>query len=87
MGEVVYFMCMLMSATCAFALIRGYRQTPSYLLLWSGACFVGLAINCAILFIDLVLIPDVDFGGLLLRNIALAAAGGTLLFGLIWEVS
>ncbi len=87
MAELTYVMCMLMSIACAFLLIRGYRRDRSPLLLWSSACFGCIAINCAILVLDLVVFPELEFGGALLRCILIAAAGLLLLFGLVWEQS
>ena len=87
MAELVYILSSIMSITCAIMLFRGYRASPSHILLWSSACFSLLAVNNIILFIDVLLVPDVDFGGLIIRNIAGAAAGSLLLFGLIWEIS
>jgi len=87
MAEVVYILSSIMSIMCAYMLFRAYRRNPSHLLLWSSACFTLLAVNNIILFIDVLILPEVDFGGLLIRNIAGAAAGSLLLFGLIWEIS
>jgi len=42
-----------------------------------------LTVNNVILFVDLILVPDVDL--FLWRNITTAIGVGTLLFGLIWE--
>jgi hypothetical protein len=53
------------------------------LLLWSGFCFIGLAMNNILLFVDLVLVPGVD-----LRSVrgGVALAGvWVLLFGMIWD--
>jgi hypothetical protein len=87
MAEVVYVLCGLTSASCAIMLYRKNRQQSSHLLFWSSLSFSMLAINNAILVLDMVIMPDVDFCGLLLRNIFSAAAGGILLFGLIWEMA
>lgn len=87
MAESVYLLCTILSIACAVMLLRGYRKTPSHLLLWSSACFGLMAVNNIILFTDVVLLPDVDFGGVVLRNVTGATAGSLLLFGLIWELS
>lgn len=87
MAEVVYILSAIMSITCAGMLFRAYRVNPSHLLLWSSACFSLLAVNSLILFVDVVMFPQMDFGGILIRNIAGASAGSLLLFGLIWEIS
>lgn len=60
MAEAVYVLCALTSLLCAALLLRGYRKSGSPLLFWSSLCFVGLALNNCLLFVDLVLVPDVD---------------------------
>jgi hydrogenase/urease accessory protein HupE len=83
MGEAVYLLCALTSLGCAFLLVRSYRQNRTKLLLWSSVCFVGLAINNALLFIDLVAVPSVDLS--FLRATTGLAAVIALLVGLIWS--
>ena len=84
MPEAVYLLCALTSVLCAGLLIRSYRATKSRLLLWSTLCFVGLAINNSLLFVDKVLTPpSVDL--MLFRTLAALIAFLTLLIGLIWE--
>lgn len=87
MAETVYLLCAVLSVACAVLLLRGYRQGRSNLLLWSSLGFGLLAMNNLILFVDLVVLPDLDFHGLLWRNLVSAAAGSVLLYGLIWELT
>lgn len=84
MAEVVYLLCALTSAFCAILLLRSYRQQRTRLLMWSSACFVGLAINNVLLFIDLVVLPvTVDLS--LLRSGTALVAISLLVIGLMWE--
>jgi hydrogenase/urease accessory protein HupE len=83
MAEIVYVLCTLTSALCAYLLVRSYLRTRSRLLLWSTLCFVGLAINGVLLLVDLVIVPQVDLR--ILRTGSALAALGLLVFGLIWE--
>jgi uncharacterized protein DUF5985 len=84
MAEAVYILCALTSAACAFLLLRGYQRSHARLLLWSGLCFIVLALNNVILFVDKIILPDVD---LQILRISTAIAGlALLLFGLIWDV-
>jgi hypothetical protein len=76
-----------MSSACAFFLFKAYRLNLSSLLLWSSACFGLLAIANGILVIDVLIYPNIDFGGSLIRAGIGALAGCLLLFGLIWEIS
>ena len=87
MAEIVYLLCAFMSFICAFLLLRGARSNSSRLLLWAGLCFGFLAINNIILVVDLVILPDIDFQGRMLRNGVSAGAGSLMLFGLIWELT
>jgi hypothetical protein len=83
MAEAVYLLCAATSAACAVLLLRGHRRTGTSLLLWSGLCFVGLALNNAMLVVDLIVIPDVDLSTW--RLIPAAAGVAFLLYGLVWE--
>lgn len=87
MAEYVYFLCALTSVACATFLFRGFRKSHSRLLLWSSLSFGLLAFNNIVLFVDVILLPNLDFGGIYLRNASGALAGSLLLFGLIWEVT
>ena len=60
MADAIYLMCAATSVFCALLLFRGWRASQQRLLFWSALCFVGLALNNALLFADLVLMPDAD---------------------------
>ena len=84
MAEAVYLLCALTSSACAFLLLRSYFRSRSRLLVWSSLAFVGLALNNALLFVDLVLIPDaIDLS--IVRSVTGLAALMVLAYGLIWE--
>lgn len=87
MAESVYILCAVLSTACAVLLVRGYQRTPTSLLVWSSVCFGLLALNNVVLVVDLVIFPEINMNGLLLRNTLGAAAGSLLLFGLIWEMT
>lgn len=87
MVEVVYLLCAIMSVVCAYLLFRGYQDGKTRLLLWSSLCFGFLAITNITLVVDLVIFPQLDFSGVIWRNLTGAIAGCLLLFGLIWEVT
>ena len=79
----VYLLCFLTSTACALLLGRSYWATATRLLLWSALCFAFLALNNLVLFIDLALLPERDFG--VLRHLLALAALLVLLFGFIWD--
>lgn len=82
---LVYFLCALTSWTCAVLLLRAYFARHVRLLLWSGAAFCAFGLSNIILFIDLIVVPEVDL--LLLRNCVTLTGVLLLLWGLIWEAS
>lgn len=83
MAPIAYGLGVLTSVFCAFLLIRGYVRQRTPLLLWSSLCFVGLALNNVLLFIDIFVVPDVNLG---IWRSAIALLSLTLmLVGLIWE--
>jgi hypothetical protein len=82
-AEAVYILCTLTSAACAVLLLRGYARSRARLLLWSGLCFILLALNNVLLFMDKVIFPNIDFWGW--RTGTALAGLALLVFGLIWE--
>ena len=83
MAEAVYMLCAVTSLFSAILLWRSYRQQHTRLLLWSTLCFVGLAINNAVLFVDRILVSSMDLS--IPRAILALASVGVLLGGLLWE--
>lgn len=83
MAAVVYALCGLTALLCAVLLLRSWGRTKSPLLLWSGLCFVGLTLNNVLLFVDLVLVPELDLH--VYRNAAGLVGFGMLVYGLVWE--
>ena len=83
MLAIVNILGTLTVGLCAFLLLRAYTRVRQRLLLWSGLCFVGLAISNAILFVDLSIVPSVS---LYTWRLSVAAASMLLLlYGLIFE--
>lgn len=79
----LYVIAVLSSGACAVLLFRGYLRRRVRLLMWSSVCFVGLTINNVALFVDLVVLPDID---LRLARLIPALLGMTvLLIGFIWD--
>lgn len=84
MAEAVYILCAVASVTCAVMLLRGYLASKTRLLFWGSCCFVGLALNNVLLFVDLVVTPpDIDLA--IPRALIALIAIATLLYGLIWD--
>jgi hypothetical protein len=84
MVRVIYALCTLTSVTCAWLLLRSFRQNKYYLLFWSGLCFVGLSLNHLLLLVDKIIFPvEVDL--LTWRLLMALVAISLLLYGLVWE--
>lgn len=82
-APAVYIFGFLVTLLCGILLVRAYAAGRKRLLLWSSVCFFGLALSNLLLFIDLVLLPNVDL--YLLRLLIATGAMLILLYGLIWE--
>ena len=85
MAVVVYSLCALTSLICAGLLLRSYLRFRTPLLFWSSLCFLGLAINNVLVFVDLVVVPTVDLS--MFRSLSALIAIALLVFGLVWESS
>lgn len=86
MAEAVYFLCAVTSAACALLLFRmswRHRRRATRLAFWSSLSFAWFAVSNALAFADLVVLGTVDLA--VARAATACLAGGSLLFGLIWE--
>ena len=82
-AEAVYLLCAVTSLIAATLLLRYYRERRTRLLVWSVFAFVGLALNNALLYVDLVMFAGVDLS--LYRTAVGAVAMLALVCGLVWE--
>jgi hypothetical protein len=64
-------------------LFRGYLRSGVRLLFWAGLCFAGLMVDNIILYIDIVVVPDVNLA--VWRKLPGLAALMLLIYGLVWE--
>ena len=83
MAGIIYSLCALTAAACAWMLLRTYARSGYKLLLWGGLCFVGLTLNNVLLIVDKLVVPYMD-----LSTLRLAFALGAVLiflYGLIWD--
>ena len=84
MAPVIYGLCSLTSALCAWLLWQAYRRTGYRLLFWSGLFFVVTTLNNGFLMVDKLVFPLIDLS--VLRYAVSLGALGILLRGLIFEV-
>jgi len=83
MAGLVYVLCAATSLLCAVLLLRAFARSRLRLLLWSGICFVGLALNNALLVLDALVVMDRDLSTW--RLIPAAVGIAALVYGLVWE--
>lgn len=83
MEGIAYILCMSTALACAALLLARFRRTGTRLLLWCGLFFLALAGENAMLFVDLVLVPDTDLS--MIRRLIPLCGVVVLLFGLIWD--
>lgn len=83
MDKIVYSLCIMTSATCAFLLLRGYLKTKMRLLLWSTICFICLMLSNTMIYIDLIVYPEVDL--LAIRHLITILGLSVLIYGMIQE--
>jgi hydrogenase/urease accessory protein HupE len=83
MAPASYIFGFLVTLCCGILLARAYAAGRKRLLLWSAVCFFGLSITDLLVFVDLVLLPNVNL--YLLRLLVATGSMLILLYGLIWE--
>lgn len=82
MAALVAALGALTALLCAVLLLRGWHTGRQRLLLWSGLCFLGLALSNGVLVLDLL---DAARSFQTARLGISALAMGVLVLGLVWE--
>ena len=82
-AEGIFLACGATSLVVAAMLLRQYLRVRSRLLLWSVICFVGLAANNVLVYVDMVMFTGVDLS--LYRAVAGTIAVGIMVYALVWE--
>ena len=80
---LVYSLCLLTSASCAWLLLRAWRRDRSRLLLWTAIAFSFFALNNLTLVLDMMVFVDRHLW--VARMIPNLLGFGILLYGFIWE--
>jgi hypothetical protein len=83
MSGFIYILSAATCLLCGILLLRTYARRRVRLLLWSGLCFLGLMIENAMMYVDVVVVPDIDLT--IWRKAPGLLALALLLFGLVWE--
>ena len=85
MPGLVYILCAITSFVSAVLLLRGALARRGALLFWSSLCFFAMGANNVLLYLNFVVLPEVD---LLLAARLITAIGVILLnIGLIWHAT
>lgn len=82
MLQSIYLLSALTAIVCALLLLRGYRRSGGRLLLWSGLCFLGLAVDNLLLFFDMYY-PALSFE--VPRKLAAIVGLSALIYGMVWD--
>jgi hypothetical protein len=85
LAEVVYVLCALTSLACVGLLARAWLASRAELLLWCLICFLGLAANNVMLFVDKVVVTDTDLA--VWRTLPAALGVAALAYGLVREAT
>ena len=83
MALTVYLLCAVASLLCALLLLRGYRASRAPLLFWAALCFFIFVGTNSLLFIDLIVLPQIDLT--MWRSGITLAALCLFLYGLIFD--
>ena len=83
MAGLIYLLCAATAIICAALLWRSHRKNGVRLLFWSSVCFVGLAIESILLYVDRITLPHADLS--LYRHLVGLCALVSLIYGLVWE--
>lgn len=84
MEGFVYLLCAATSLASGLLVFRGFRRSGTRLLLWCALFFLSLALENVILFVDLIIVPDIDLSAV--RSVIALVGVTLLLVGLIWDV-
>jgi hypothetical protein len=76
---------MITSLASSVLLFRALRRNSSKLLFWSALCFLGMAANNLMLYIDLMVGPNMDLS--LLDDGVSVVSSLLLVYGLIWDAT
>ena len=61
MSGLVYILCAITSLLSAVLLLRGaFSRGGSGLLFWSSLCFFAMAVNNGLLYVNFIVLPEVD---------------------------
>ena len=81
MAEAIYIVAAVTCLLCTVLLLRQWRATKLKLLFWSGICFLTLTAANILLFVVLIVLPEIDLATY--RNGTTVLAIIFMLYGLV----
>lgn len=84
MAAIVYILCAITSLVCAIMLFKAFQRNKFRLLFWSCLGFTGFAVNNILLFIDVIVFPDVTYI-IYFRTIPAVIGMIVMIYGLVME--
>lgn len=85
MSSVTFILCTIISLISAILLMRSAKGPQGRFLFWGAIYFLGAALNNILLYIDAVVVPDVDWA--LAPNLVGLVSIAILIYALIWEAT
>jgi hypothetical protein len=82
MVPAIYILEAATNLLCAILLFRGYRRSKGMLLLWSGLFFGSRVLTNVLVFVDLIVVPNIDLYPL--RVLVALIGTAMLVYGLVW---
>lgn len=83
MAGLVYILCAITSLVCSVMLLKAYFANRFRLLFWCGLGFIGFALNNVLLFLDLIVVPEIDIVNF--RTLPALLGMVVMIYGLIME--
>jgi CHASE2 domain-containing sensor protein len=83
MEAAVYILCAITALLVAIVLLRGFARSRRRLLLHAGLCFSCLMLSNVLLFVDRIVLPDIDLS--LWPTLAALLGMGILLCAMIFD--
>lgn len=81
MDATIYLLCAFTCLLCTVLLLRRWKATKLGLLFWSGICFLTLTAANVLLFLDRIVVREIDLAPV--RNSTTLLAILFMIFGLI----
>lgn len=82
-ADVVYVLCALTSAACAWLLWRANVKNRMRVLFWCALGFAGLALNNLLLVLDKIVLTTIDLSTV--RLLPAVVGFAVICYGLIWD--